>query len=533
MAGRVRPVSTGRSPSPWMPAALAGGLLVLFPGFALMALAWRGLADAGAFAAAFDGYMARVAAFTLTQAAASTLLSLLPALMVARALHRHPAFAGRGLLLALLALPLSIPALVAALGLLALVGRNGLAAPVLSALTGERWPGIYGISGILIAHVFFNLPLASRFFLAALEAVPADVWRLSRQLGLGGFARFRLIEWPAMAAALPGAAVTVFLLCATSFTLVLVLGGGPQNATLEVALYQALRFDFAPPAAAAFAFVQAGLAGIVALAALRFRATASSPEATFSRGAQPMTGRAETAANAALIAAAALLVALPLAAMVLRGLSADLARFAADGAVIRATMTSLAVAAPAALLAVAASAALLSAPYAALAQAVERAGAMVFAVSPVVIGAGWFLLLHGRVTPRDAAPVILVAANAVMAAPFVLRMLAPGWRESRARHDRLAASLGLAGWRRFTLVEARLFSRPLAAAAALAATLSLGDLGVIALFGSDGLQTLPSLLLARLGSYRTDDAAGIALILAALCAVLLAASAAFLKERAS
>ena len=41
--------------------------------------------------------------------------------------------------------------------------------------------------------------------------------------------------------------------------------------------------------------------------------------------------------------------------------------------------------------------------------------------------------------------------------------------------------------------------------------LSLGDLGVIALFGSDAVKTLPYLLLERMGSYRTADAAGLAL----------------------
>ena len=55
---------------------------------------------------------------------------------------------------------------------------------------------------------------------------------------------------------------------------------------------------------------------------------------------------------------------------------------------------------------------------------------------------------------------------------------------------------------------------------AFAMALSLGDLGVIALFGSDSVQTLPYLLLARMGSYRTDDAAGLALLLGALCLAL-------------
>jgi thiamine transport system permease protein len=52
---------------------------------------------------------------------------------------------------------------------------------------------------------------------------------------------------------------------------------------------------------------------------------------------------------------------------------------------------------------------------------------------------------------------------------------------------------------------------------AFAMALSLGDLGVIALFGSDAVQTLPYLLLGRMGSYRTEDAAGIALLLGLLC----------------
>ena len=51
--------------------------------------------------------------------------------------------------------------------------------------------------------------------------------------------------------------------------------------------------------------------------------------------------------------------------------------------------------------------------------------------------------------------------------------------------------------------------------------LSLGDLGIIALFGSDAVQTLPYLLLARMGSYRTADAAGLALMLGLLCLALI------------
>ena len=73
--------------------------------------------------------------------------------------------------------------------------------------------------------------------------------------------------------------------------------------------------------------------------------------------------------------------------------------------------------------------------------------------------------------------------------------------------------------------------RPLATGFAFAMALSLGDLGVIALFGSDSVQTLPYLLLARMGSYRTDDAAGLALLLGLLCLALVFLADRFGKER--
>ena len=101
------------------------------------------------------------------------------------------AFPAARLILRLFALPLALPAIVAALGILALLGRAGYFAVPLSALSGGDWPGIYGLSGILVAHVFFNLPLATRLFLEALDTLPADQWRLASQLGMGPAASFR------------------------------------------------------------------------------------------------------------------------------------------------------------------------------------------------------------------------------------------------------------------------------------------------------------------------------------------------------
>jgi thiamine transport system permease protein len=495
--------------------------LALLANGALLALVFAALRSPVSISAALDGYFVKIAGFTLWQALLSTMLSLVPAVFVARALHRHPAFLGRSLIIRLLALPLALPALIAALGLLALLGRAGILAPLLTWGIGTRWPGIYGLGGIVLAHVFFNMPLGTRLFLAALEAVPQDHFRLAAQLGFKPISRFLLLEWPAIKSAIPGTALMVFLLCGTSFTLVLTLGGGPQATTIEVAIFQALRFDYAPERAVAFALVQLVFAVGLALVASRFILAKPARNAYISTAKLMPPKRFETLLNKTLIGVAALFIAAPMLAIFARGLHVDLLKLMAQYSVIAATLTSLIFAAMAGLLSCCIAIALLSARSTTITNFASRGGGVLLSISPIVIGAGWFVALQGVMNPLNAAPFLIIFVNTMMALPFVIRALSPSWGASRARHDRLAASLGIMGFKRFRLVESIALRGPILAALSFAAALSLGDLGVVALFGSDQFQTLPSLLFARLGSYRSDDAAGLAFFLMLLCLALL------------
>ena len=84
---------------------------------------------------------------------------------------------------------------------------------------------------------------------------------------MGSGAIFRHLEWPMLRTVVPGILVTVFLLCLTSFAVALTLGGGPKATTVELAIYQALRFDFDLPKAALLAMAQFGLCAIAAFVA--------------------------------------------------------------------------------------------------------------------------------------------------------------------------------------------------------------------------------------------------------------------------
>ena len=190
----------------------------------------------------------------------------------ARALARRR-FAGRGVLVALLGAPFLLPAIVAVFGIVAIWGRAGLFSRGLEA-AGLPGLDVYGLVGVVLAHVFFNVALVARLLLQGWLAIPAETFRLAAQLGFGPRDVFRRIELPMLRSVLPGAFVLVFLLCMTSFAVALTLGGGPRATTVELAIYQALRFDFDLGRAAWLALIQFALCGSVALAALRLSADA-------------------------------------------------------------------------------------------------------------------------------------------------------------------------------------------------------------------------------------------------------------------
>ncbi|MGB1752855.1 MAG: thiamine/thiamine pyrophosphate ABC transporter permease ThiP, partial [Paracoccaceae bacterium] len=101
--------------------------------------------------------------FTLKQALLSAFLSVFFALPLARALARTQ-FWGRQFVIVVLGAPFILPVIVAILGLIAVFGQNGIFNLLWTAVGFDRI-SIYGLQGVLLAHVFFNLPLATRMLL--------------------------------------------------------------------------------------------------------------------------------------------------------------------------------------------------------------------------------------------------------------------------------------------------------------------------------------------------------------------------------
>ena len=456
-------------------------------------------------------YFRRVVVFSLWQAFLSTLLSVFIGLLVARAFVRFPKFPFRSLILGLFGLPLVVPAVVAVLGIVSVYGKQGWL---------PLGHNLYGLTGILLAHCFFNIPLAVRLLIPTWNTIPDQHWRMSSQLQFSNWQQWKHIEWPALKENVPSICLLIFMLCLTSFAVVLTLGGGPRSTTLEVAIYQSLRFDFEPEQAVILALLQLLISVIIALLASRFsklpdvEPNLDTIQNTTQNIRQSTKGWIDSVSQPVLIFLAVAFVLSPLLAMLIDAFNGPVIAVLTDKNLWQATAFSLFIGLSAAAIALFLSWFLLNAsaeasyrnkPY--FSQWMLLTGSIIFVVPPLVIGTGLFIMLAEHINVFEWAIVIVIFINGLMGLPFIIRTLGPAIRQNKMKYNKLCTSLHLTRWQRFRHIDLPLLRKPLGLSAALVTTIAIGDLGVIALFGSPETATLPLLLYQYLSSYQMPQAA--------------------------
>ena len=521
MATRRQPLTAG----PLVPGALAATLLLAVALLAIAAL-WRS-APAIDFRSIWqDDYLWHVLRFSFWQAFLSALLSVLPAIPLAQALYRRR-FPGRQLLLRLCAMTLVLPVLVAVFGILSVYGRTGWLAQLCSLFGLNYTFTPYGLAGILLAHVFFNLPLAARLLLQALEQIPGEQRQLAAQLGLSGWNHFRLVEWPWLRRQILPAGALIFMLCFASFATVLSLGGGPKATTIELAIFQALNFDYDPGRAALLALIQMTCCLALVMISQRLSKVLPAGTASISGWRNPEESLVAKLADGLLLTLALLLLLPPLLAVIVDGLNGGMSTVLQQPALWQATFTSVRIALGAGLLCVILTFMLLwSSRELRLrqrhfsGQILELSGMLILAMPGIVLATGFFLLLNETIGLPHSADGIVIFTNALMAIPYAMKVLENPLRDIAERYDRLCLALDIHGWNRVRLIEIRALKRPLAQALAFACVLSIGDFGVVALFGNDDFRTLPWYLYQQIGAYRSADGAVSALLLLLLCFLL-------------
>lgn len=464
--------------------------------------------------------------FTLWQATLSTLLSVGLALPLALLMagRRWP---GRSLLLALSTLPFALPSVLVAFAFVLAFGRSGL----VNHLLRSDIALLYNPFAVVAAHLFFNLPFALRHLLDAVETIPLEQRRSAELLRLGALTRTRVVIWPHIRGTVATLLLLILILCLSSFAVVLILGGGPQATTLEVAIYQLLRFDANTSGAALLALGQLILLlPAVFLYRHLARSTPSRQQGTGGKRLPPLPMNALPfgfrATGLIALSLYGLFLTLPLAALLLDGLRDAPRSITTLTSETTATAlgNSFALALPAALVGTLVSwlfargIAALERHRPTLAATIGDSIWFLMGVSPTVLTLGWILLLtRHEYDPFNHPYLPILLVHTLLALPLSIRILLPHLRRIETTFDRSALSLGLGPLLRMRFVEWPELRRPLLSALLVAFAFSFGDVSCILMFGGGTYTTLPMHIFELMGAYRFGAAALASIALAALC----------------
>ena len=443
----------------------------------------------------FDSWLYRIIQFSLLQAFLSACFAVVLAVPIAVLLSERP-FYGQWLFKGLLNLFFIMPVLTIVLGVVNAYGS---------------FVDVFSLRGILIAHLYLNVPYAIRILWERLSRISQTQIQIAQTLHMSPWQNFLFIKLPVIVIALRPIFILIFLLCFSSFTIVLTLGGGPANTNLEVAIFQALKFDFDPRAGAVYAIIHGAIAMLFMLALGKREVFSMEIEKKVARIKQR-----PTALQSGVMLIVLIVLLYPLFSLALHSLTQP---WAGSQRIGEAISTSL-------LLAVGSG---LFATLLALCRSLDVAqsrfvrivdyGLMILPI--MVISTGLFLLALRLQIAFKITVFLIIWLNGLMAMPLILGPLTSRVAAFRKSYERLSQTLALTSWQQFKFVYLPALVRVLPWSFVLAMVLSVGDLGVAALLGSAQFVTIPILIYQAMGSYQMVLASQLTLLLLFICSGLL------------
>ena len=467
-----------------------------------------------------DPYLQNVLIFSLKQAAYSALLSVVLAIPVALTSYFRPGIFASKEFQVLCLLAFVLPSLVLITGLVALLGRSGVITPwaqQLLSFWNIQW-NLYGLTGILMAHVYLNFPFAIRSLHLQLSQIPESSWRLARHLKLTPWQQWRTLIWPNINQSVFLLLGFIGILCFNSFAVVLALGGGPKSTTLEVAIFQALKYDFNIGEALLLAWLQLLIAGGAFLLISNLGQLNWLNLDVKGNQFRPKLLGFKRLISATLYGASWLVLLAPLLAIFHKLI--DPKFFTLPWASISLALgRSIFIALAASVLALVLAYGLLlpirSSQKKWQQQSWYWLANHTLILPAMVLSVGIYIWLLPRFSPEDTALLWLVAINALVIIPFAITQLKSALLTFDTQYQRLMALLKLPNPQRWW-IEFKFLNKPFVTSFALCWVLAVGDVAVFAIFGNQDWVTLPWLIYTFAGSYRLTEAAMAAFVLLAI-----------------
>lgn len=172
--------------------------------------------------------------FLSMRLAACTVLILLPLSILSGRFLAYRQFRAKGLVEALVMLPLVLPPTVFGFYLLLVFGRGSAVGDLWQRLFGQ--PLVFTFEGLLVASVIFNLSFAIQPAQRGFEAVPVEVREAASCCGLSPWRSLWKVELPLAWPGVLTAMVLVFAHTLGEFGVILMIGGSIPGETRTIAI---------------------------------------------------------------------------------------------------------------------------------------------------------------------------------------------------------------------------------------------------------------------------------------------------------
>jgi molybdate transport system permease protein len=245
-----------------VPALLAAAFLLLPLAGLVIRAPWRSLDEVLAESQVVDALR-----LSLVCATASTAVSLVVGVPLAWVLARAR-FRGRGLLRALVTLPLVLPPVVGGVALLLAFGRRGIVGEHLDAWFGITLP--FTTLGVVVAETFVAMPFLVVTVEGAFRSADRGFEEAAATLGASRLTVFRRVTLPLIGPSLAAGSVLCWARALGEFGATITFAGNfpGRTQTMPIAVYLALERD--PEAAIALSLVLLAVS-VAVLVALRDR----------------------------------------------------------------------------------------------------------------------------------------------------------------------------------------------------------------------------------------------------------------------
>jgi thiamine transport system permease protein len=463
--------------------------------------------------------------FTLWQAAVSTLVTVVVAIPGSYLLYRR-SFPGQQIVNALITVPFVLPSIVVAVGFTVFRSVHEFYQGLGPAFLAEP------VYWIIAAHVFVNYSIAVKTIGGVWATLDSDTESAAELDGAGRFRTLVSVSLPQLRPAVFSAAALIFLFSATSFGIVLVLGGG-QVQTIETAIFFAATQRLDLELASALVLIQTLITALAFTVGTKLAGGAFGLEQVFEASKKPKVDGRDL--PAVLISSAIWfgLLAMPVILVFVQAFSVNsafgldnFANLGTRGArdllnitFIEAAGNSLRNMVLAAVIAFVLGTLISWLLSKTKFRSLDLIFLLPLGVSSVVLGFGFLISFDSELFPLRSSWLIVPLAQALIALPMVIRLVYPALLSIGKGPVEQAQLDGASGWQIWRFVESKMIRGVLLTALGFAGIISMGEFGASSFLANGSQATIPTMLY-RLISRPGEQNYGMAMAVSAILIVL-------------